>query len=101
MYLNEDEAKETIKDVVVAHEKHTDDFKLYPVKRKTKSAKQVSVFFILKIKNIPENEALYNHFMKKSIEDENLEILESDLDVENKVLKEAFLIRCDINIFGI
>jgi hypothetical protein len=101
MYLNEGQAKEAIQAVVVAHAKHTDDFKLYPVKRKTKSAKQVSVFFILKIKSIPENETLYNDFMKKSVDDENLEILESDLDVENKVLKEAFLIRCDISIFGV
>jgi len=101
MYLNESDVKKAIEDVVLAHGKHAKDFKIYQVKRKTKTAKQVSVFFILRVKSDPENEVLYNDFMSASMAKDDMEILESELDEENKVLVERFLIKCDVSIYGV
>ena len=101
MYLNEAAAVEAIKSVLERYEEHTNDFKLFPFKRKANGTKKVNVIFVLKVKNISENEVLFNEFMTKSISEDGFQILESELDFENKVLKEAFFIECEISIFGI
>jgi len=101
MYINESEASKAIQCVVIEHKLHLDDFKIYPIKRKSNGTKKVSVFFILKVKSLSENEALFNKFMKVSLNEESMQIIESELSEENRVIKEMFLIKCEINIFGV
>lgn len=98
MYLNESEAKEALESIA---KEHTDDFKLYPLKRKPEGYKKVSVLFALKTKYAEENESLFNKLMKLSVDKEGVEIIGSEVTEENRALKEIFFVECDIHIFGV
>lgn len=98
MYLNENEATQGIANVVKSY---TDDYSIKAVKRKTVNLVRKDVFFILTIKSTLESEAIYNEYMKMFVQNDDLQIIESSLEVENKVLKDLFLIKCQVDVYGI
>lgn len=98
MYINEAAAVIAIKEVVEAY---TTDFKIFPVKRKAENLKKKVVYFILQVLVDEHNENLFNDFMIKSVDDDKLEIIESNIKEDDRYLKELFLIKCSIDTYGI
>ena len=96
MYIDENEAKTAIENVV---KNYTDDFRIYPIKRKAENLKKKVVFFIVQVLVNEQNEELFNDFMLKAVEDDNMEIIESSIKEDAKSLKELFLVKCQIDVF--
>jgi len=97
MYINENEATVDIEAYI---KKYTQDFKLYAVKRKTINTKKFSLFCIVKVTYAQGQSSLFSDFIKDSINDD-IELVESDVVEESRTLKEVFLFKCTISVFGI
>lgn len=93
--LTKSEALSQIETVV---KNHTDDYELTLFKRRPKSPLVKTLIFALKVKAVEENEDLFNEFAMLNINGSCIEIVESEIIIENKTRKEIFLIKVDVKI---
>lgn len=97
MYLNKNEAELDISDIV---KDYTDDYSISIVKKKVIDSKIVEYFFVLTVLKFEEND-LFKKLMKANLIQPNLQLVESSYHQDNRAMKELFLIKCKINIFGV
>ena len=96
VYIDESTAKKAVEDIV---KEHTLDYSIYVVKRKVKSPILKTVILGIKLKQDDNNESLFNEFMTHEIQNnQGMNILESEVYLENRALKELFLLSTDVKI---
>ena len=96
MYVNEDEAKKAITDIA---ELNTTDVSVHLLRRKPNDLVSKSVFFAMTV-SPKDGEKFFNDFMEATASDERLEVIESQIEVENKNAKEIFLIKTIVRVIG-
>lgn len=96
--LNKKEAIELITNMV---KKYTSDFELMLLKRKPKNRIVKTLVFALKVKEADFNEELFDDFMSIEVSGAGVCVIQSELIVEHKTVKDVFLLSVDVNAINL
>ena len=95
-YIDESAAKAEVEAIVV---EHFDDYSIYVAARKFKTPLVRTVIFGIKTKHAQQGEQLFDAFMKNELENIGTpHVIESEVYLENRVLKELFLVSADVSV---
>ena len=94
MYLNENEAANKIEEIA---KEFTDDVKVRVMRRKPKNLTTKDVIFGMKV-SPNDSELFFDGFMKATVDGEALELIESEMIIEDQKQKDIFVIRATVQV---